>query len=65
MARSRHLEALGRCKAHLDVAATLQNEVEFLAEELRYAEARLGDITGSRTADDLLGDIFRSFCIGK
>ncbi len=65
MARSRHLEALRRCKEHLDVAATLRDEVEFLAEELRYAEARLGEITGSRTADDLLGDIFRSFCIGK
>lgn len=64
-ARSRHLDALGRCKAHLDVAETLQGEVEFLAEELRYAEAELGDITGSRTADDLLGEIFRSFCIGK
>jgi tRNA modification GTPase len=65
MARSRHIEALVRCRAHLDVAVTLRDQVEFLAEELRYAEARLGDITGSRTADDLLGDIFRSFCIGK
>ncbi len=65
MARSRHLEALCRCMDHLDLAVTLENRVEFLAEELRYAEARLGDITGSRTADDLLGDIFRSFCIGK
>jgi tRNA modification GTPase len=65
MARSRHLEALGLCRAHLVAAAALQDQVEFLAEELRYAEARLGDITGLRTADDLLGDIFRSFCIGK
>jgi tRNA modification GTPase len=65
MARSRHIEALVSCRAHLDVAVTLRDQVEFLAEELRYAEARLGDITGSRTADDLLGDIFRSFCIGK
>jgi tRNA modification GTPase len=65
MARSRHLEALGLCRAHLEAATALQHQVEFLAEELRYAEARLGDITGVRTADDLLGDVFRSFCIGK
>lgn len=65
MARSRHLDALNRCQAHLAVALGLSDRVEFLAEELRYAEARLGDITGERTADELLGDIFRSFCIGK
>lgn len=65
MARSRHLDALKQCEAHLVVALGLSDRVEFLAEELRYADARLGDIIGERTADDLLGDIFRSFCIGK
>lgn len=65
MARSRHLEALSRCEKHLVAAVGLCDQVEFLAEELRYAEARLGDITGERTADDLLGDIFKNFCIGK
>jgi len=65
MARSRHLDALNQCEAHLTTALGLSDRVEFLAEELRYADARLGDIIGERTADDLLGDIFRSFCIGK
>lgn len=65
MARSRHLDALNRCEAHLAVALELRGRVEFLAEELRYADARLGDVTGERTPDDLLGDIFQSFCIGK
>jgi tRNA modification GTPase len=36
-----------------------------LAEELRYAEYALEEISGRRTADQLLGEIFRRFCIGK
>jgi tRNA modification GTPase len=35
------------------------------AEELRLAQAALGEITGTITADDLLGEIFGRFCIGK
>jgi tRNA modification GTPase len=38
---------------------------ELLAEDLRQAQAALGEITGDFTADDLLGRIFSSFCIGK
>jgi tRNA modification GTPase len=38
---------------------------ELLAEELRFAHDTLGEITGKMTADDLLGEIFSSFCIGK
>jgi tRNA modification GTPase len=39
--------------------------LELLAEELRMAHQALGEITGSFTADDLLGEIFGRFCIGK
>jgi tRNA modification GTPase len=38
---------------------------ELLAEDLRMAQQSLGEITGEFTADDLLGNIFGSFCIGK
>ena len=38
---------------------------ELFAEELRLAHAALGEITGEFTADDLLGEIFGRFCIGK
>ncbi|CAA6803970.1 MAG: GTPase and tRNA-U34 5-formylation enzyme TrmE, partial [uncultured Thiotrichaceae bacterium] len=41
------------------------NAGELLAEELRHAQESLGQITGAFTADDLLGEIFSSFCIGK
>jgi tRNA modification GTPase len=36
-----------------------------MAEELRLAQYALGQITGRYTPDDLLGEIFSSFCIGK
>lgn len=66
LARGRHIEALNGAEARLQQAAAIEREqLELVAEELRYAEARLGEILGRRTADDLLGDIFRSFCIGK
>jgi len=38
---------------------------ELLAEDLRYAQLSLSEITGEFTSDDLLGKIFSSFCIGK
>jgi tRNA modification GTPase len=38
---------------------------ELLAEELRLAQQTLGEITGEMLPDDLLGEIFSSFCIGK
>jgi tRNA modification GTPase len=38
---------------------------EFIAEDLRLAHKALGEITGEFRADDLLGAIFSSFCIGK
>ena len=67
-ARRRHLEALVRSRAHLTAAADQLREhggAELVAEELRLAHASLGDVTGRFTSDDLLGQIFASFCIGK
>ena len=66
MARERHLRALLATGEHLDNAVTGQVlGLEILAEELRLAQQSLGEITGVVTADDLLGEIFSSFCIGK
>ncbi len=66
-ARSRHVDALARSGEHLAAAqAQLDHEqLELAAEELRLAHDALGEITGRMTADDLLGRIFSSFCIGK
>jgi tRNA modification GTPase len=67
-ARRRHLESLARARQHVEVAAEqLENRRagELVAEELRLAQQSLGEITGAVTADDLLGRIFSSFCIGK
>ncbi|HRQ64580.1 MAG TPA: tRNA uridine-5-carboxymethylaminomethyl(34) synthesis GTPase MnmE [Xanthomonadaceae bacterium] len=66
-ARARHLDALARVAAHLDLAASHAAEAqgELLAEELRLAQCALGEITGAFSADQLLGEIFASFCIGK
>lgn len=69
MARERHLQALARVDGHLTQAQHwLQAQAEhldLLAEELRLAQQALGEITGEFTADDLLGEIFSRFCIGK
>jgi tRNA modification GTPase len=66
-ARGRHLDALRRARQHLDQAlAQLElPALELFAEELRAAHRALGDIVGTFTADDLLGEIFGKFCIGK
>ncbi len=67
-ARRRHLDALTEAKKSL---LTGQQQLEqhkageLLAEDLRSAQQALGKITGDYTADDLLGEIFSSFCIGK
>ncbi|MBA2658950.1 MAG: tRNA uridine-5-carboxymethylaminomethyl(34) synthesis GTPase MnmE [Nitrosospira sp.] len=68
MARHRHLLALTEAGAHLDNATRLAeraSQLELLAEELRLAQRSLSSITGEFSADDLLGRIFSSFCIGK
>jgi len=69
MARERHLQALRRVGAHLEGAhtrlAVRAEQLDLLAEELRLAQQALGEITGEFSADDLLGEIFSRFCIGK
>jgi len=66
-ARRRQLDALARAHAHVQTARAQLDarQGELMAEELRLAHRALGDITGEFTADDLLGRIFASFCIGK
>ena len=65
IARERHLVALRRASERLDAAAGQLAASELFAEELRLAQNELGAITGEFTADDLLGEIFARFCIGK
>lgn len=65
MARARHLQALSQVEAHLNNAKRQMNSAELLAEELRLAQDDLASITGEFTPDDLLGEIFSKFCIGK
>jgi tRNA modification GTPase len=69
IARERHVQALRRVEEHLHtadahLAAHAQN-LDLLAEELRLGQNALNEITGEFSADDLLGVIFSSFCIGK
>jgi tRNA modification GTPase len=69
IARTRHVHALRRTAAHLTQAALHADagdtRLELLAEELRLAHDALGEITGVFTSDELLGEIFGRFCIGK
>ena len=65
LARERHLRALAAAKEHLTGAAGEKERWELFAEELRLAQEALSAITGGFTADDLLGEIFGRFCIGK
>ncbi len=65
LARERHIEALQAAQSFLVAAKLELSRPELLAEELRLAHQRLSTITGEFTADDLLGEIFSRFCIGK
>ena len=65
MARARHLNALVQVDNHLTIAAAQINAAELVAEELKLAQEALSSITGEFTTDDLLGEIFSKFCIGK
>jgi tRNA modification GTPase len=73
IARERHVQAIAAVQAHLELAsdhldASLKHQaagLDLLAEELRLAQQYLSDITGAFSSDDLLGEIFSKFCIGK
>lgn len=69
IARARHVQALRSTQAHLQQAAAhaalRDGALDLLAEELRLAHQALGQITGQFSSDDLLGEIFSRFCIGK
>lgn len=66
MARERHLHALADAESALGRAADQGSRaIELFAEELRLAQNALGRITGAVSSDDLLGEIFSRFCIGK
>jgi tRNA modification GTPase len=69
LARERHLFALAQAGEHLEIAAAHAASpappLELFAEELRIAQQAFASITGEFTADDLLGEIFSRFCIGK
>jgi tRNA modification GTPase len=73
IARERHVQAVSKVQTHLQEAsehldASLMHNaggLDFLAEELRLAQNALNEITGAFSSDDLLGEIFSRFCIGK
>ena len=69
MARERHVQALARVQQSLDTALSQLGAsspaLDLLAEDLRQAQNGLSEITGQFTPDDLLGEIFSKFCIGK
>mgnify|MGYP006187647121 CR=1 FL=1 len=69
IARERHVQALHQVREHLEIAdahlAAQAQNLDLLAEELRLGQNALNAITGEFSADDLLGVIFSSFCIGK
>jgi tRNA modification GTPase len=65
MARERHLRFLDEAAGHLASIQGNTQAFELFAEELRLAQSALNRITGAFGAEDLLGEIFSRFCIGK
>lgn len=68
IARQRHLEALSLARRHFDAACAQLRDFqagELMAEELLQVQNALAEITGEFHSDDLLGEIFSRFCIGK
>jgi tRNA modification GTPase len=65
-ARRRHIEALQKSRNRIAAAGPhLSTGLELAAEELKTAQLHLDELTGEHSSDDLLGEIFSSFCIGK
>jgi tRNA modification GTPase len=67
-ARQRHIDALERAHRHFDAGLVALREAragELFAEELKFSQQALSEITGAFSNDDLLGRIFSEFCIGK
>jgi tRNA modification GTPase len=64
-ARERHVRALAEAAHHLQAAGEQGKALELFAEEVRLAQEALTSITGEFSPDDLLGEIFSRFCIGK
>lgn len=65
-ARRRHIDALEHARARIAAAGPLfAGSLELAAEELKAAQSHLDELTGEHSSDDLLGEIFSSFCIGK
>lgn len=65
MARTRHLDAIKQVDQFLQAALAAIEQSEIVAENLRMAQDALSSVTGEFTPDDLLGEIFSKFCIGK
>ncbi|MDW8058355.1 MAG: tRNA uridine-5-carboxymethylaminomethyl(34) synthesis GTPase MnmE, partial [Bacteroidia bacterium] len=68
LAHARHYESFVRTQAAVESALKLLEAgggTELLAEELRTAQAAIGEIIGEITPDEILGHIFSHFCIGK
>jgi tRNA modification GTPase len=65
IARERHVLALAQCRDRLESALEILSQTELVAEELRHAQLALSQLTGEVTSDDLLGEIFSRFCLGK
>jgi len=65
MARERHIQSLTIVRQILRRAEVEREQLELFAEELRLAQTELSNITGEFSSDDLLGEIFSRFCIGK
>jgi tRNA modification GTPase len=65
VARARHLRALRDVRQYLLFARENMQVLELMAEELRLAQLALSAVTGGYTTDDLLGEIFSKFCLGK